>query len=178
MVVDDNPDAVTQVKTILESEGFGIQTAYNGLEVFSRLEEQKPDLIILDIMMPHMDGMAVLKRLKETAETSSIPVIMLTAKAQYEDMIKGYELGADYYITKPFTSTLLIKGINLVFSGDQKHLNQPDQFIKAWLAVNAKWLQQVLNHPVVEEKEIAEVKLIHPRTQLNDALIESYAGFH
>ena len=131
MVVDDNPDAVTQVKTILEREGFGVQTAYNGLEVFSRLEEQKPDLIILDIMMPQMDGMAVLKRLKETAETSSIPVIMLTAKVQYEDMIGGYELGAEYYITKPFTRSLLIKGINLVFSEDQKHLNQPDQFIKA-----------------------------------------------
>ncbi len=78
-----------------------------------------------------MDGMAVLKRLKETAETSSIPVIMLTAKVQYEDMLGGYKLGANYYITKPFTSTQLIKGINLVFGEDQKHLNQPDQFIKA-----------------------------------------------
>jgi len=124
LVVDDDPDIVTQVKTILEREGFGVQTAYNGLEVFSRLEEQKPDLIILDITMPHMGGLAVLMRLKETAETSSIPVIMLTAKAQYEDMIKGYELGADYYITKPFTSTLLIKGINLVFGEDQKLSNQ------------------------------------------------------
>ena len=131
MVVDDDPDIVTLVKTILERKRFGVQTAYNGLEVFSRLEEQKPDLIILDIMMPHMGGLAVLMRLKETAETSSIPVIMLTAKAQYEDMIKGYELRAEYYITKPFTSTLLIKAINLVFSEDQKHLNQPEQFIKA-----------------------------------------------
>ncbi len=116
MVVDDSPDTVTQVKTILEREGFGVQTAYNGLEVFSRLEEQKPDLIILDIMMPNMDGLAVLKRLKETAETSSIPVIMLTAKHQYKDMIECYELGSEYYIYKPFTSTQLIKGINLVFS--------------------------------------------------------------
>jgi len=174
MVVDDDPEIVTLVKTLLEREGYVVQTAYNGLEVFSRLEEQKPDLIILDIMMPQMDGMAVLTRLKKTAETSSIPVIMLTAKVQYEDMLGGYKLGANYYITKPFTSTQLIKGINLVFGEDQKHLNQPDQFIKAWLAVNAKWLQQVLNHPVAEEKEIAEVKLIHPRMQLNDALIESY----
>ncbi len=131
LVVDDDPDIVALSKTILEGEGYGVQTANNGLEVFSRLEEQKPDLIILDIMMPQMDGTAVLKRLKETAETSSIPVIMLTARVQYEDMLKGYELGAEYYITKPFTSSLLIKGINLVFSEDQKHLNQPDQFIKA-----------------------------------------------
>jgi len=131
LVVDDNPDTVTLVKTLLEANGYGVQTAYNGLEVFSRLEEQKPDLIFLDIMMPQMDGMAVLKRLKGTAETSSIPVIMLTAKVQYEDMIESYELGADYYIFKPFTNTQLIKGINYVFSGDQKYLNQPDQFIKA-----------------------------------------------
>jgi len=131
LVVDDDPDIVALSKTILEGEGYGVQTANNGLEVFSRLEEQKPDLIILDIMMPQMDGTAVLKRLKETAETSSIPVIMLTAKVQYEHMIESYELGAEYYITKPFTSTLLIKGINLVLSGDQIHSNQPDQFIKA-----------------------------------------------
>jgi len=131
LVGDDDPDIVPQVKTLLEANGYGVQTAYNGLEVFSRLEEQKPDLIILDIMMPHMGGLAVLMHLKKTAETSSIPVIMLTAKAHYTDMIKGYELGADYYITKPFTSTQLIKSINLVFSEDQKHLNQPDQFIKA-----------------------------------------------
>jgi len=138
LVVDDNRDTVTLVKIILEGNGYGVQTAYNGLEVFSRLEEQKPDLIILDIMMPHMYGLAALKRLKETAETSSIPVIMLTAKVQYEDMIESYKLGADYYIFKPFTSTQLIKGINLILIGDQKQLNQPDQIFKAWLSVNAK----------------------------------------
>ncbi len=131
LVVDDNRDTVTLVKIILEGNGYGVQTAYNGLEVFSRLEEQKPDLIFLDIMMPQMDGMAVLKRLKGTAETSSIPVIMLTAKVQYEDMIESYELGADYYIFKPFNSSQLINGINLILSGDQEHSNQPDQFIKA-----------------------------------------------
>jgi len=131
MVVDDNPDIVTIVKTVLEEKGYVVQTAYSGMEVFSRLEEKRPDLIILDIMMLNMDGLEVLKRLKGTAETSFIPVIMLTAKHQYEDMIESYEQGAEYYIYKPFTTAQLIKGINLVFSGDQKHLNQPDQFIKA-----------------------------------------------
>jgi len=131
MVVDDNPDAGTLVKAILEREGFGVQTTDNGLEVFSRLKEQKPDLIILDIMMPHVDGLEVLERLRGTAETSSIPVILLTAKVQYDDVIEGYKLGADYYITKPFTSTQLVNGINLILNGDQEHSNQPDQFIKA-----------------------------------------------
>jgi len=122
MVVDNDPDTITIVKTILEAIGYGVQTAYNGSEVFSRLEEQKPDLIILDIMMPQMDGMEVLERLNGTAETSSIPVILLTAKVQYDDLIECYKLAADYYIMKPFNSTQLINGINYVFSGDQKHL--------------------------------------------------------
>ena len=126
MVVDDNQDILDITKTILERNGYGVQTAYNGLELFSRLEEQKADLIILDITMPHMDGLEVLERLKKTAETSSIPVILLTVKVQQEDMQRGYKLGADYYITKPFTSTQLINGINFVFSGDRKHSNQPD----------------------------------------------------
>ncbi|MFQ5903821.1 MAG: response regulator transcription factor, partial [Candidatus Binatia bacterium] len=91
-----------------------VQSAYSGLEVFTRLEEQKPDLIILDVMLPQMDGLEVLTRLKGTADTSSIPVILLTAKVQYEDVLGGYKLGADYYITKPFTSTQLINGINLL----------------------------------------------------------------
>ena len=138
MVVDDNPDTVTIAKTFLESIGYGVQTAGNGLEVFSRLEEQKSDLIILDIMMPQMGALEVLTRLRETAETSSIPVILLTAQIQYEDMLRGYKLGPYDYLLKPFISTQLINGINLAFSGDQEHSNQPDQFVEAWLSVNAK----------------------------------------
>ena len=114
MVVDDNPDIVTIVKTILEGRGYGVQCAYSGLEVFTLLEGQKPDLIVLDIMLPQMDGLEVLTKLKGSPETASIPVILLTAKVQYEDVLGGYKLGADYYITKPFTSTQLINGINLL----------------------------------------------------------------
>ncbi len=131
LVVDDNPDSLDIAKTILEGNGYGVQTAGNGLEVFFRLEEQKPDLIILDIIMPHMDGLEVLERLKGTAETSSIPVILITARIFSKDMARSYIQGADYYMTKPFTSTQLIDGINFVFSGDQKHSNQPDLFLKA-----------------------------------------------
>ena len=114
MVVDDNPDIVTIVKTILEVKGYGVQSAFSGQEVFNLLSEQKPDLIILDIMMPQMDGLEVLTRLKEDSSTATIPVILLTAKVQYEDVLGGYKMGADYYITKPFTSTQLINGINLL----------------------------------------------------------------
>ncbi len=114
MVVDDNPDIVTIVKTILEVKGYVVQSAYSGQEVLGLLEKQKPDLIILDVMMPQMDGLEVLTRLKGDPSTASIPVILLTAKVQYEDVLGGYKMGADYYITKPFTSTQLINGINLL----------------------------------------------------------------
>ena len=114
MVVDDNPDIITIVKTILEGKGYRVMSASSGQELLNMLNGQKPDLIILDIMMPEMDGLEVLTRLKGVPETASLPVILLTAKVQYEDVLGGYKLGADYYITKPFTSTQLTNGINLL----------------------------------------------------------------
>ncbi|HEX6174793.1 MAG TPA: response regulator [Candidatus Binatia bacterium] len=120
MVVDDNPDIITIVTTILEGKGYQVLSASSGQELLNLLTDRKPDLIILDIMMPEMDGLEVLGRLKAVTETASIPVILLTAKVQYEDVLGGYKLGADYYITKPFTSTQLVNGINLLL-GESKN---------------------------------------------------------
>ena len=120
MVVDDNPDIITIVTTILEGKGYQVLSASIGQELLNLLTDRKPDLIILDIMMPEMDGLEVLGRLKAVTETASIPVILLTAKVQYEDVLGGYKLGADYYITKPFTSTQLVNGINLLL-GESKN---------------------------------------------------------
>jgi CheY-like chemotaxis protein len=119
MVVDDNPDIITIVRTILEGRGFNVLSASSGAECLEALKSQKPDLIVLDIMMPEMDGLEVLTRLKSLSEFTNIPVVLLTAKVQYEDVLGGYKLGADYYITKPFTSTQLINGINLLL-GENK----------------------------------------------------------
>jgi DNA-binding response OmpR family regulator len=119
MVVDDNPDLVDILRITLESKGFNVRCAYSGKDLFAGLEELKPDLIILDIMMPQMDGLKVLTRLRENSDTASIPVILLTAMVQQEDVIEGYKMGADYYITKPFTSTQVLEGINLILGGDQ-----------------------------------------------------------
>jgi CheY-like chemotaxis protein len=119
MVVDDNPDIITIVRTILEGKGFNVLSASSGIECIEALKSQKPDLIVLDIMMPEMDGLEVLTRLKSMSEFNNVPVVLLTAKVQYEDVLGGYKLGADYYITKPFTSTQLINGINLLL-GENK----------------------------------------------------------
>jgi DNA-binding response OmpR family regulator len=119
MVVDDHPDLVDVLRMTLESKGFNVRCAYSGKDLFAGLEELKPDLIILDIMMPEMDGLKVLTRLRENSDTASIPVILLTAMVQQEDIFEGYKTGADYYITKPFTSTQVLEGINIMLGGDQ-----------------------------------------------------------
>ncbi len=119
LVVDDHPDVVDILRITLESKGFNVRCAYSGKDLFAGLEELKPDLIILDIMMPEMDGLKVLARLRENSDTASIPVILLTAMVQQEDVIEGYKTGADYYIMKPFTSTQVLEGINLILGGDQ-----------------------------------------------------------
>ncbi len=119
MLVDDDPELVAVVRTILEHNEFKVRCAYSGLQLFAALAEQKPDLIILDVMMPHIDGLEVLSRLKGVPGTSSIPVIMLTALDQYEDIFAGYKMGADHYITKPFNSDTLVTAINRLLSGDQ-----------------------------------------------------------
>ncbi len=112
MVVDDNPDIVTIVKTLLEVKGYKVQSAYSGQEVFNLLAKQKPDLIILDIMMPRMDGLEVLTRLKGDSNTRPIPVVLLTAKQPDEAILGGYDIWADSYITKPFTNPQLLNVIN------------------------------------------------------------------
>jgi len=112
MVVDDEPELITILRDILEQNGYRVISAYDGLQVFDVLKNHKPDLILLDIEMPQMNGLEVLARLKGDRETSSIPVFFLTAQDETEDLVAGYETGAGYYITKPFTRTQLMNSIN------------------------------------------------------------------
>ncbi len=116
MVVDDDPDLVTILTIMLEQNEYNVRQAYSGVQLFSNLEGQKPDLIILDLMMPHMDGLEVLERLTADQETSSIPVILLTAQDEFENIMSGYKKGADYYITKPFTKSQLVNSIDAILS--------------------------------------------------------------
>ncbi len=121
MVIDDDPHMVTLLRARLEQREFNVMCAYSGLQALADLEKQKPDLILLDIIMPEMDGFEVLRRLKAATETSSIPVILLSARDQLKDISTGYEIGADHYITKPFTNTHLMTVIDHLLSGDKRH---------------------------------------------------------
>ncbi len=116
MLVDDERELVAVVRTMLEEKGFNVRCAYDGTQVFDFLKKQKPDLVILDVMMPQMDGLEVLTRLKGNPATSSIPVILLTEKADGEDVMVGYKMGADFYIPKPFTKNQLLDGVNSILS--------------------------------------------------------------
>jgi DNA-binding response OmpR family regulator len=114
LVVDDNLDSLMIMRSLLEARGFTVHVAQSGGEALAHAARELPDVILLDVMMPQMSGLEVLERLKSAHATSKIPVIMVTAKMQDEDVMSGYQQGADYYITKPCTAKQLMYGIGLV----------------------------------------------------------------
>jgi CheY-like chemotaxis protein len=119
LVVDDNEDNVRIMSMILLERGFEVMIARDGQGALDAVRKHRPDLILLDVMMPGMDGMQVLDHVKADARSAVIPVIMVTAKAQDQDLLAGYKYGADYYITKPFTSRQLLYAIGLVMGGQK-----------------------------------------------------------
>lgn len=113
LAVDDDPHITRIVRAALERLGYTVETASNGIEALERVASQS-DLIILDVQMPYMDGFETLKRLKAQPETADIPVIMLTAKAGDEDVLRGWEGGADSYLTKPFYEAELVQFVRRI----------------------------------------------------------------
>lgn len=103
LAVDDEPNIMELLKFNLSKEGYRFIGVTNGLDAIKTVNEEKPDLIILDVMLPEMDGYDVLRAIKENKETAHIPVIMLSAKDEIIDKVLGLELGADDYVTKPFS---------------------------------------------------------------------------
>lgn len=120
LVVDDEEHIVMILKDSLEFSGFQVVTAYNGLEALERVESDHPDLLVVDIGMPKLDGWEVTRRLKSNDKTKSLPIIILTAYAQTSDQRKGLELGADRFITKPCDLTFLVEEINTLLSKKPK----------------------------------------------------------
>lgn len=111
LIVDDNADMRKHLRAIIEKE-YRVITAVNGQDALEKIQKKKPSIILSDIMMPVMDGIELLKEVKENSLTNSIPVILLTARAGEESKIAGYELGADDYLVKPFSAKELIARIN------------------------------------------------------------------
>lgn len=102
LVCDDERHIVRLIQVNLERMGYNVVTAYDGREALEKLKTSNPILVMLDVMMPYVDGYEVLRSIRKNPETATLPVVMLTVKAQEGDDTEGYEHGADMYLTKPF----------------------------------------------------------------------------
>ncbi len=122
LAVDDERHIVRLIQVNLERAGFDVVTANDGAQALEMVAAEKPDLIVLDWMMPQLNGMETLKRLKGDPETENIPVIMLTAKSQDADVFKGWQSGVDCYLTKPFNPMELLAFVKRIF----EELESPD----------------------------------------------------
>ncbi|MGH2687442.1 MAG: response regulator [Actinomycetota bacterium] len=112
LVADDDPNIQRILRLNLELEGYSVTAASDGVEALESLARTPPDIVVLDVMMPRLDGLEVLRRIREEAATAGIPVILLTARSGAEDLWHGWALGVDYYLTKPFDIDDLVRSIN------------------------------------------------------------------
>lgn len=128
LAVDDERHIVRLIQVNLERAGYQVATAYDGREALQKIEAEKPDLVVLDVMMPYMDGLEALKRIRANPATRALPVIMLTAKAQDQDVFQGYSHGVDIYLTKPFNPIELLTFIKRIFS-EQESDDDDDVYV-------------------------------------------------
>jgi len=114
LIVDDEEDVLELVRYNLDKNGYHVETAATGEDALTKARGKLPDLMILDLMLPGIDGLEVCKKLKNDAKTQNIPIIMLTAKGEEADVVIGLELGADDYVTKPFSPKVLVARIRRI----------------------------------------------------------------
>lgn len=116
LVVDDNKITTKLLRRYLEANGYEAKEAYDGVDCLEKVEERKPDAIVLDVMMPRMDGYETARRLKEQEHTKDIPVVIVTALNDVQNQLKAIESGADDFLSKPIEEKLLIAKVKLLSS--------------------------------------------------------------
>jgi DNA-binding response OmpR family regulator len=117
LTVDDDDRIRRIVQINLQRAGYRVTAARDGMEALEQIEQERPDLVLLDINMPRMDGIEMLRRLRADPETAALPVVLLTAKTQDEDILEGKRSGADYYLPKPFSPVDLLAVLREVLGG-------------------------------------------------------------
>ena len=122
LIAEDNAEIRTLVSSILVEEGHKVGVAQNGQQALDMMTDDPPDVLVLDIMMPQMDGYTVLKELKSSGIKETMKILILTAKTSESDWVRGYKLGADSYLTKPFDTDELINGIEDLLSSTKEQL--------------------------------------------------------
>ncbi len=184
LIVEDEKDIRDLVQLHLEKAGFQTLLAKDGREAFQKVKESKPDLVVLDLMLPEMDGKEFAKLLKAREETKAIPIVMLTAKSEEVDRIVGFELGADDYIPKPFSPRELVLRIQAVL----KRAREPAKLAPAQrlrmgdLEIDESNFEARLKGKPVELTKIefsllAQLLKSKGRLQTREALLEKVWGF-
>lgn len=153
LLVDDDPNLILLVRDYLEFRGFTVITAENGQDALAKVDAINPDMIICDVMMPHMDGYAFVQEIREKPETEWIPILFLSAKGQSQDRVKGLNTGADVYMVKPFEPEELVAQV-------ESSLKQASRLIRQKSRENG---DQGLMIPVPTDVELTptEMKVVH-----------------
>lgn len=191
LVVDDEASVVEVVSLYLKREGFSVRQARDGRAALAALAEQRPALVVLDLMLPHVDGLEIMRRLRDDSRRPSdqapvgdVPVIMLTARSQETDRIYGLELGADDYVTKPFSPAELVARVKAVLRRSQAASETPEpEIVKHGdLVIDPKTRQVTVRGEGVEltatEFNLLWFMAQHPRQVFSrEQLLENVWGF-
>lgn len=151
LVVDDEPRMIRFIRMNLELEGYKVLEATNGLEALERVREDLPDLVVMDVQMPEIDGFEALEHIRQV---STVPVIMLTVKADEEDKVRGLELGADDYVTKPFSPRELSSRIKALL----RRLEMPSPPAKTVIHIDDRLTVDFHRHQVVVDGEPVKLR--------------------
>ncbi len=151
LVVEDEPDAIELISFNLKNAGFEVTTATDGQEALETARKIEPDIILLDLMLPEVDGLEVCKILRRNAKTADIPIVMLTAKAAEIDRVLGLELGADDYITKPFSPREVVLRLKNVLGRRQPAPANQDELRVEGIVIN------IPRHEVSVDGEVIEL---------------------
>ena len=174
--MDDEPEAVELVEFNLQQAGFAVITAADGAEALKKARMNSPELIVLDWMLPEIDGLEVCKMLRRDPATARIPVIMLTAKAAEIDRILGLEFGADDYVTKPFSPRELVLRIKKLLQRGNPSNATPETFRFGNLEIDlprhqVRWRDKILNLTATEFKLLAVLAERRGRVQSREQLL-------
>ena len=183
LIVEDEPDIAQLVKLYLEKDGFRPTIAKTGVEGLKLVKADRPDMVILDLMLPEMDGLEICKRIRTSLDTALLPIMMLTAKAEESDTIIGLELGADDYVTKPFSPKVLVARVKALFRRLER-ADDPKQTSYAYgpLLVDLSRHEVLLDGAEIpltaKEFGLLEQLLRHPgRVLTRDVLLNTVWGY-
>jgi two-component system phosphate regulon response regulator PhoB len=183
LVVDDEPEAVELVEFNLKQAGFDVISATDGAEALKKARASLPRLIVLDLMLPEVDGLEVCKMLRRDPDTAKIPIIMLTARAAELDRVLGLELGADDYISKPFSPRELVLRIKKILERGQSQAQEPERYRFGDLLIDGArhlvtWRSKKIDLTATEFKLLSLLAARRGRVQSRDQLLRDVWDYH